>query len=533
MMEKETSQELSIENKSAGLSRVGKPKVAEIQLQLLPYDVLRDILSRLSIKDVVRMSMLSHEWRQQRICHPDLVFTKDTFGISTDPDLVFIKDTFGISTDPDPDFTKVICGIITDIKTKEASWTAEFIANVDSVLRPLWSTSTTTTTMLDKFAVEFGLCRNHKHHIDRWINFSTASRAKHITVDFTSNLTCFGARRDKYKYVFPLQNLSGPNASCVKYLDLGYVWLKLPPNFCGIANLNKLTLKMVSISGVDLHCLLLSCAVLKHINIECCSSFSSLRIRQELCRLQYLRVRHCKLEIVELHAPNLTNFEFDEDLSQILLSDCLRLSEATFVSNMRTQEFNGYDLDDLAFNFTELALPDAQKLFLLLNFDQVLRFSKNQTSFINLRHLNMNLELAWDPYEDSWAMGFLNLLKLAPLLEELEMHVGGDRFCTHGMRMVTAVQGPLHHHLKSVHMSGFCDVLGLAELALYILGNATVLQRMVVDPVAYANTLHTDDTYSVSKAGSIEGDHYHVDQNRMFAEQILGSEEFRHIVTIL
>ncbi|KAM3299202.1 hypothetical protein ACQJBY_040601 [Aegilops geniculata] len=517
-MEKQSSQELSIENKSAGFSRVEKQKLAEIQLQLLPYDVLRDILSRLSIKDVVRMSTLSGEWRQQRICHPDLVFTKDTFGISTDPDL---------------DFTKDINGIIRDADTKHASWTAEFIVNVDSVLRPLWSTSTTTTTTLDKFSVQFGLRRKHKYHIDRWVNFSTASRAKHIAFDFTFDVNCVGGKCDQYKYVFPLCKLCGPNGSCVTSLDLGYVWLKLPPSFCGIINLRKLTLKKVSINGADLQCLLLSCALLEHINIEWCSSLSSLGIGQELRRLQYLRVRHCKLEMIELHAPNLTKFEFDEDLAQIVLSDCLRLSEATFVSNMRTREFSDYDFDDLAFTFTELALPHVQKLFLLLNFDQVLRFSENQTSFINLRHLNMNLELGWDPYDDSWAMGFLNILELAPLLEELEMHVGRDRFCPPTMRMVTAVQGPLHHHLTSVHMSGFCDVLGLAELALYILGNATVLEHMVVDPVAYAHTLRTDDIYSVSKAGSIEGDHYHVDQNRMFAEQILGSEEFRHIVTIL
>ncbi|KAF7005111.1 hypothetical protein CFC21_020258 [Triticum aestivum] len=517
-MEKQSSQELSIENKSAGFSRVEKPKVAEIQLQLLPYDVLRDILSRLSIKDVVRMSTLSGEWRQQRICHPDLVFT---------------KDTFGISTDPDPDFTKTIDAIIRDTDTKRASWTAEFIVNVDSVLRPLWSTSTTTTTTLDKFAIEFALRRKHKYHIDRWVNFSIASRAKYIAFDFTFDIDCAGPGCDQYKDVFPLCKLSGPSGSCVTSLVLGYVWLKLPPSFCGITNLRKLTLKTVSISGGDLQRLLLSCALLEHIDIEWCSPLSSLRIGQELCRLQYLRVRRSELEMLELHAPNLTKFEFDEDLAQIVLSDCLRLSEATFVSNMRTQEFNDYDFDDLAFTFTELALPHVQKLFLLLNLDQVLRFSENQTSFINLRHLNMNLEIGWDPYDDSWAIGFIHLLQLSPLLEELELHVGRDRFCPPTMRMVTAVQGPLHHHLKRVHMSGFCDVLGLAELALYSLGNATALERMVVDPVAYAETLHTDDIYSVSKAGSIEGDHYHVDQNRMFAEQILGSEEFRHIVTIL
>lgn len=54
--------------------------------------------------------------------------------------------------------------------------------------------------------------------------------------------------------------------------------------------------------------------------------------------------------------------------------------------------------------------------------------------------------------------------------------LGRDKFCPATMRMVTAVQEPLHHHLKSVHMSGFCDVSGLAELTLYILGNATVIK---------------------------------------------------------
>ncbi|XP_044459875.1 uncharacterized protein [Triticum aestivum] len=228
-----------------------------MQLQLLPYDVLRDILSRLSIKDVVRISTLSGEWRQQRICHPDLVFTKDTFGISTD-------------TNTDPDLvTKDYYGIIKDMNTKRASWAAKFIANVDSVLRPLCSTPTTMT--LDKFVVKFGLRIRHKYHIDRWVRFSIALRAKHIAFDFTVDVTCYGATYDKYKYVFPLCNLSGPNGSCVTSLDLGYVWLKLPLSFSGITNLRNLRLSTVSISDDDLQCLLLSCALLECINIEWCA----------------------------------------------------------------------------------------------------------------------------------------------------------------------------------------------------------------------------------------------------------------------
>ena len=38
----------------------------------------------------------------------------------------------------------------------------------------------------------------------------------------------------------------------------------------------------------------------------------------------------------------------------------------------------------------------------------------------------MNLEIGWDPYDDSWAIGFIHLLQLSPLLEELELHVSNS-----------------------------------------------------------------------------------------------------------
>ncbi|XP_044318088.1 F-box protein At5g03100-like [Triticum aestivum] len=324
-----SSQEFSVKSKHGSSKRMARSLVA-VELHLLPHDVLRDILSRLSIRDVVRMSILSREWRQLRICHPDLVLTLYTF-----------------------------------LETE----TTEFITNVNNLLRPLWSTSTTTTTTLDKFAVEFGLRRKHQYHIDRWVNFATASRAKHIALDFTE-FTFFDSTCCKNMYIFPLCKFSGQNGSCVKSLNLGYVCLKLPLSFCGLTNLKKLTLNMASISGSDLQCLLLSCALLESISIERCSSFSSLRIRQELYRLQYLRVRHCKLKMIELCAPNLTKFELDEDLTEIVLIQCLKLSEATFVSNMREHSFDNYGF---RFTFTDLptALPHAHKLLLLLNVDQV------------------------------------------------------------------------------------------------------------------------------------------------------------------
>ena len=37
----------------------------------------------------------------------------------------------------------------------------------------------------------------------------------------------------------------------------------------------------------------------------------------------------------------------------------------------------------------------------------------------------MKLDIFLGPYDDSRVMGFVNLLELAPLLEELELHVSG------------------------------------------------------------------------------------------------------------
>ncbi|XP_044318697.1 uncharacterized protein [Triticum aestivum] len=327
-MNKPSSQERYVRNKSdaSSSSKMVRSKVT-LELHLLPVDVLRDIFSRLSLKQAVRMSALSREWWRLGLCHPDLVFTKDTL--------------FGSN--------KIIYYI------DRESTTAEFITRVDNLLRPFWSSPTTTTTV-DKFVVKFGLTRHHMHHIDRWINFSTESMAKHISLD----LIGWSVHEDD-KYVVPLCKLSGSNGSCVKSLHMANVCVKLAPSFSGITNLKKLSLHMVSIDADDLQCLLLSCALLESLRLED-SPLSSFSIRQELCRLQHLSVRECPVGTIQLRAPNLTTFQFDDFPTQIVLIESSKLLEATFVfKNIR---YNWCE-DALDYVLAELpaALPYVHKLF--------------------------------------------------------------------------------------------------------------------------------------------------------------------------
>ncbi|SPT21118.1 unnamed protein product [Triticum aestivum] len=263
------------------------------------------LLSRLSLKQAVRMSLLSGEWRRLAICPPDLVFTEETlFGSNTT-----------MITDPESMAAEFL-----------ESMNIEFITRVDSVLRASWSTSTmTTASTVNKFVVKYGLGTYHRHHIDRWINFSTESMAKHIGLDLIG-LSVY----EDDKYVVPLCKLSGPNGSCVKSLHMANVWLKLPPSFSGITNLKKLSLHMVSIDADDLQCLLLSCALLESLRLEDCP-LSSFSICQELCLLQHLSVRECPVGTIQLRAPNLTTFQFDDCPAQIVLIESSKLLEATFV----------------------------------------------------------------------------------------------------------------------------------------------------------------------------------------------------------
>ncbi|XBI60543.1 hypothetical protein VPH35_041460 [Triticum aestivum] len=478
-------------------NRMMRSKVA-VELHLLPHDVLRDILSRLSLKQAVRMSLLSGEWRRLAICPPDLVFTEETlFGSNTT-----------MITDPESMAAEFL-----------ESMNIEFITRVDSVLRASWSTSTmTTASTVNKFVVKYGLGTYHRHHIDRWIDFSTVSMAKHIRLDLRGGGFAGGI------YVVPLCKLSGPNGSCVKSLDLAYVCVCLPASFCGITNLNKLSLYMVSIDARDLERLLLSCLLLKSLSLECCP-LSSFTIRQEICRLQYLSVRKCAVRMIQLQAPNLTTFKFDDCVTQINMRD-----------NSCSHAFN-YILTELP-----TSLPYVQKLFLHLVIDyQVKKFSKTHTTFINLWHLNLNIDVRDDPEDASWVIGLVYLLESAPLLEELELNINYDRFVDRDpTRIVKAVPGPLHRHLRSVHITGFCDLVGIAELLLYILRNAIVLERMVVDPVVWMDNgyPYSRQLYSVSKVGSYQEfarPRFTKQelQDREFAKQHLNRKEFRHILTIL
>ncbi|CAN6269809.1 unnamed protein product, partial [Urochloa humidicola] len=381
-----------------------------LQLHHLPPDILRAILSRLTLKEAVRMSILSKKWKQLWKCYPKLVFTRATMRSSN-----------------------AITGHQKSMRTR-------FIRGINSVLRQLKSSN------LRKFVVKFGLRKRHKHHIDRWVNFSAVSRTKHVVFDLSPGPKGSTEKYDKYS--FPLDMFNASGGSYVKHLHLGFVLLTLPSDFCGFKHIKKLYLHKVVITG-ELQCLLPQCPVLEWLSITCCK-LGGLSISQQLTRLRFLCVKYCKLQELNIHAPNLTVFEFADDIIPIMLGESLNISEATI------ELFSFSDCFDYVFSRLINAFSNVQSLSINFRVQTEMQgFVKNPSRMTYLRRVVLKIDISGWPETTAGILRLAYLLELAPALEELILHM-----CCFGSAFYVrevSEDGFLpcaHRHLKTVHMTG-------------------------------------------------------------------------------
>ncbi|TVU16663.1 hypothetical protein EJB05_40238 [Eragrostis curvula] len=415
-----------------------------LQLHQLPSDLLRTILSRLTQKEAVRMSILSKKWRRLWKCYPKVVFTRATVR-STDA-------TVGHHT------TRRI----------------RFIRGVNSVLRQLRS------SILQKFVIKFGLRKRHTRHIDRWIHFSAASKSKHLVLDLSPGPK--GSRDTDDIYIFPVEIFDASGGSYVKSLHLGFVLLASPSDFCGFKNLKKLSLHNVCVTG-ELEHMLLQCAVLEWLSLRCCK-LVGLSISHELGRLLFLRVQYCKLQKLNIKAPNLTTLEFTDEIIPIVLGESINISEATinFISSS----------DCFSYVFSDLVKIFSNVQSLSINFKirtEVQGFVKNPSRLKCLRHVVLKIDIGGFSENVAGILRLAYLLELAPVLEELVLHMRCFQSASCHFEPSEDVLPPSpHKHLKTVLVTGFYGFRGQFELILHILRNATCLERMTIDPVVRNNT---------------------------------------------
>ncbi|CAN6325688.1 unnamed protein product, partial [Urochloa humidicola] len=350
----------------------------KVNFQSLPEDVALRITSKLTLKEAARMSVLSSLWRQACVFHPNLYF-----GIETE----LGSQAKGEKVCSDP--------------SKRMLTISKFIERVDTILKNHCG------TQVNQFAVKFGLSTKHSKHINRWVSFAIASKARAVLLNLSPNRNPTSYYDDNY--YFPFQLFDGQNGSYLHVLQLQSVTLGPSPDFSGFANLKMLDLYFV-ILFQDLRQLLSKCCVLEWLSIRWCFELSSLYVPEPLCRLQYLCLKDCAFRSIEFHAPNLTTFEYKGSPARMNFSKCLKLKTATIhIDVPKTLKYLLTGIPSI--------LPNVETMHAeLLISNEMSGFTQPPVKFISLKHLTMEIT-CWGNIKSVFQLAYI--LEAAPLLEDL------------------------------------------------------------------------------------------------------------------
>ena len=161
---------------------------------------MHDIVSRLTLKDAVRTSLVSTNWRRLWTCHPDLCFDSPTI----------------LNRDPG---------------SRSRSRRHRFIRRVNAIME------SHNGTGLRRFKIAFTLDIRHAKYLDPWLNFALDSRTPIISINLLPVLHKGSARTWEETYTLSRRIFSSQCAPCIQLLQLVCVSLKPPHGFDGFANL--------------------------------------------------------------------------------------------------------------------------------------------------------------------------------------------------------------------------------------------------------------------------------------------------------
>ncbi|VAI81280.1 unnamed protein product [Triticum turgidum subsp. durum] len=323
---------------------------------------------------------------------------------------------------------------------------------------------------INKFSITCGMHKEYADHLDRWIQFAASSMANIIDFNLKKNYLPLEFHH------FPLEALDSQGCSFVQSLFLASVSIKPNSVISGFTILRRLVLEFVKILG-DFPGLLAKCSGLEDLEIIGCYGVDNLIVPHKLDKLQHLLIAGMDIQMVEFHATDLAHFEYIGRVIPIVLHGCSKLEKATM-------KFNGTKALAHAFTAVPGILP-VKTLHLQSFISEYAQLQKlptrQQGMFLRLRHMTCKLIVnSNDPNADNEVLQLANCLDLAPRLESFHLHMmckmssGWSRGEVADMRR--------HDHLKTVFMSGFRCYKAQMELACCILGNASVLEQLIIEP---------------------------------------------------
>ncbi|XP_050238151.1 putative F-box/FBD/LRR-repeat protein At5g22610 [Mercurialis annua] len=419
----------------------------------LPELVLSSILSYLTLKDVIKTSALSKEWKRQ---HRKVINTLNL-------DLPNLLES-NYANDLESKYAKSQSDNFDQLL--DVRW--EFINRVQRVLRHFKS------SQIKSFKVTFFMDSQVSCYIDCWIRSAIAFGVEEIQLLF-SDKPLSRIQIDKHRfYKFPYWFF---NPYFLKHLNLQRCILTPPLYFTGFSKLLTLSLEEVIVSQNFVDFLFTHSTFLQELTINCCyfaGEAPVLRIvSSSLHKLSLLYVS--TLLKVEIIAVNLLFFKY-----WLVKSAKMTLFHAPRLANFHFY-ISETDTETPCLLSQIIARPSLEIVNIILEPFQVKKLQTAGTfQFRNLKELTLvyydNGRTEVDDF--IWV---LDIVKACPVLQKFQFTFIHTTFPTNKEKMETLC-GHAQKSLKEMKMSGRTVNWHEIELVIFLLKNEIDNKLMIVEP---------------------------------------------------
>ncbi|RWR94533.1 F-box/FBD/LRR-repeat-like protein isoform X1 [Cinnamomum micranthum f. kanehirae] len=430
----------------------------------LPEDVMRYILALMPIRDAVRTSILSKEWRYKWVTITDVVFNgkclmaQSPSSSAASNDVVFNKD--------------ILIAQRASSSTYEAETACAHVVDqlVSQLIGPIFKFSCMFFSILSS------------HHIDRWIMFLSRNHGNEIkefrlAIDIKVSLN---NRGKMHWYNVPCSIFYYKE---LRRLELLNCILDLPPKFKGFHNLSVLYLA-ACISADDIERLISECPLLEWLKFIAFEFYQCLNI----------------------HAPNLRYLELDGEFRDISIKSSPVLTNVSLNSDIPPSMWNAHGSPCTSIQFIGY-LHGVERLALAETFLQYLCIDivpkKLSATLDHLKYLEVDIEL-----NSTEILAILCILRSSPNLEQLKIKycvddegtgeglleeeddLSGEQVELYGVK--TQFDSFLCHlHAVEVEITGLAMLLDL-QFIRWILSNAPALKTIKI----YTNVYVEAETVS-------------------------------------
>ncbi|KAI5423854.1 hypothetical protein KIW84_030177, partial [Lathyrus oleraceus] len=430
----------------------------------LPDCILSYILTKLSMKDLLKTSILSKRWCNLWALRRDLYF--DVFNVFENNEEELLQKGYLF------DIPSAHCFIILERSINLELSLDEFVRWVDQFLKH------SNATVIDSFLVNFYLNSQQQTTIDNWISLVIKRGIQRIDLLFKGSPYGRCDRPRKY-YKFSFNLFLESNASTLKHLSLECCIISIPPNcnFIPFKSLSFLSLKWVKVDGIFIQ----SLPQLEELHLIECELKSSI--------LKMVSSSLCHLKVTSCYVLFGNSKKFIEQCSL----DCLKLTSL---------DYDGHDLANLNFNTPmlnnfHLVVSYSQHLIAFRLFATLPKLESLQLDIYStvptslkitqrLEHLKQLNLIFMRPFDflqklDFDLSGILTILQASPLLQKLSIMIMSPEIIEN-QKDARDLEAFSHDEVKVIELRGCVGNWYEIEFAMNVMKYANKLERIVLSP---------------------------------------------------